>query len=106
DLTLELTAAPAPLRILEASGADVEWGLEADRLPLGDFNLGESRTEVLRVSIPEWVDGQPLALRLRASYQVEGRSGRSRSSLNLGLRYTQDIEVLANARNGDVIAYA
>ncbi|MCB9588488.1 MAG: VWA domain-containing protein [Polyangiaceae bacterium] len=106
DLTLELTSAPAPLRILEASGADVEWGLEADRLPLGDFNLGESRTEVLRVAIPEWHEGQPLTVRLKADYRVEGLSKHSRSSLNLGLRYSQDIEVLANQRNGDVIAYA
>ncbi|MGE0327295.1 MAG: hypothetical protein AB7K71_13630 [Polyangiaceae bacterium] len=106
DLTLELTSAPAPLRILEASGADVEWGLEADRLPLGDFNLGESRTEVLRVAIPEWHEGQPLTVRLKADYRVEGLSKHSRSSLNLGLRYSQDIELLANERNGDVIAYA
>ncbi|MCA9628859.1 MAG: VWA domain-containing protein [Myxococcales bacterium] len=106
DLTLELTSAPAPMRILEASGSEVEWGLEADRIPLGDFNLGESRTEVLRVSIPEWLEGQPLVLKLRASYRVEGRRGYSRSRLNLGLRYSEDIELLANERNGDVIAYA
>src|SRR5690606_18215080 len=81
-------------------------GLERDSVPLGDFNLGESRTEMLRVSLPHWVDGQPLALKFRARYRAQGQPTYSRSQATLGLRYTNDIEVLANRRHGDVIAYA
>jgi hypothetical protein len=98
--------APAPARVLEASGADVEWGLERDVVPLGDFNLGESRTEMLRVSLPNWVSGQPFTLRFRARYRAHGQTAYSRSRATLGLRYTDDIEVLGDRRHGDVIAYA
>lgn len=106
DLEIAVDGAPAPTRILEASGADVEWGLERDSVPLGDFNLGESRTEMLRVSVPHWVDGQPLALKFSARYRAQDQASYSRSRATLGLRYTNDIEILADRRHGDVIAYA
>ncbi len=106
DLEIEIDGAPAPARVLEASGADVEWGLERDVVPLGDFNLGESRTEMLRVSLPNWVSGQPFTLRFRARYRAHGQTAYSRSRATLGLRYTDDIEVLGDRRHGDVIAYA
>lgn len=106
DVQLEFESVPAPVHVLEASGGQVISTLDEDRLDLGDLYVGEARTEVVRLAIPEWVPGEPFTLSVRARY----RDARTRKLLSsrvaLHMRYSQDIQKLANQRAGDVIAYA
>jgi hypothetical protein len=105
-LTLSLASSPAPARILEPSGGTSTMRLDSDELALGALHVGESRTEVLRVSVPVWVPGEPLELRVTARYEGPGREGEIVASEALHLEYSEDIAALANRRHGDVIAYA
>lgn len=106
DLVLQVDAAPAPVRIVEASGGTVTTSLESDRLDLGDLYAGEARTEVVRLSVPQWVPGEPWVVRVAAHYRdaASGRAFTSRTRLDFV--YSDDLERVANQRAGDVLAYA
>lgn len=105
-VTLAFDAAPAPARVLEVSGGDARWSLETDALELGELHAGEARTEVLRVSVPSFVPGEPFRFRVLASW-VSVRTGLPERAVGeMEGRYSDDIEKLADERHGDVIAYA
>ncbi len=106
NVELTVASAPAPARVLEASGGELEMTLYDDRIELGDLYAGEARTEILRVAIPDFVPGEEYELMLTARYTDALTGRRFRSSATVGLRYSDDVEVLANRRHGDVIAYA
>jgi hypothetical protein len=73
---------------------------------LGELYAGEARTEVVRLVLPPWVPGEPLDLTVTANYR-DTASGLPQSAFTtIHCRYSADIEAIADARRGDVIAYA
>jgi predicted DNA-binding ribbon-helix-helix protein len=106
EVTLTFEGTPAPSHVLEASGGDVVWRLDAGELALGDVHAGEARTEIVRVTVPAWVPHEKFNFTVTAHY-VEAEGGVARSfSVQLPCVYDDDIERIANSRHGDVIAYA
>jgi hypothetical protein len=73
---------------------------------LGELYAGEARTEVIRLGLHAWVPGEPLELTVAANYR-DAASGLAQTAYTtLHCRYSADIEAIAEARRGDVIAYA
>jgi hypothetical protein len=106
DVELSLASVPAPARVIETSGGHSALGLDRDRLMLGELYAGEARTEVVRLVLPPWVPGEPLDLTVTANYR-DTASGLPQSAFTtIHCRYSADIEAIADARRGDVIAYA
>ena len=107
DVVLTFEGTPAPSHVLEASGGDVRWRLDAGELALGDVVAGEIRTEVVRVTVPAWVPGENFAFTVTAHVSDMAHQGERRDfKAQLPCVYDSDIERLANSRHGDVIAYA
>jgi hypothetical protein len=105
DVTLSFSSAPAPARLIEASSGDIAMTLEQDSLDLGDLYVGEARTEVVRLAVPPWTPGERWELSIAATHRdASGRSWRARRKISM--RYSDDIVQIADARHGDVIAYA
>jgi hypothetical protein len=106
DVVLSFDGTPAPSHVLEASGGHVLWRLDAGEVVLGNIRAGEARTEVVRVTVPAWVPGEPFVFGVTAHYR-EAKSGTAREmSARLPCTYDDDIENIAQSRHGDVIAYA
>ncbi|EYF06302.1 VWA domain-containing protein [Chondromyces apiculatus] len=106
DVELTLASAPAPLRVLELSGGTSALTPELDRIFLDELYAGEARTEVARVVVPVWVPGETLDIQVGATYR-DARSGERLTSQNtIRCRYSSNVERIADARHGDVIAYA
>jgi hypothetical protein len=106
DVELTLSSAPAPLRVIEVSGGSSALGLEVDRILLGELYAGEARTEVARIAVPVWVPGEPLDIEVTATYRDVASGERLAARQAIRCRYSNDVERIANARHGDVIAYA
>ena len=106
DVTLTFEGTPAPSHVLEATGGDVLWRLEAGELVLGEVHAGESRTEVVRVTVPPWVPGEPFTFRVSAHVHDVARRIPRAFVAELPCLYDDDIERIAESRHGDVIAYA
>jgi hypothetical protein len=107
DVVLTFEGTPAPSHVLEASGGDVRWKLESGELALGDVHAGEMRTEIVRVTVPAWVPGEKFAFTVTAHFgEVAKGEERRQFSAQLPCIYDDDIERIANSRNGDVISYA
>jgi hypothetical protein len=106
DVVLSVSSVPAPARVIEASAATHALGLHEHHLILGDMYVGEARTEVIRVSVPPWVPGEPFELTLAARYHDTASGTEQKAQAMLKCRYSNDVVEIANARNGDVIAYA
>lgn len=109
DVRLTFEGTPAPSHVLEATGGDVRWRLDAGELALGDVRAGEARTEVLRVTVPAWVPGERFHFTVTATYTPTGPEGdgpRRAFAARLPCVYDDDLERIAKSRNGDVIAYA
>jgi hypothetical protein len=107
DVVLTFEGTPAPSHVLEASGGDVRWRLESGELALGDVHAGEMRTEIVRVTVPAWVPGEKFAFTVTAHFGEMALSDERRQfSAKLPCIYDDDIERIANSRNGDVISYA
>jgi hypothetical protein len=107
DVVLAFDGTPAPSHVLEASGGDARWELEGGELALGDVRAGDARAEVVRVTIPAWQPGDPYMLHVTARFDDLARDGEARSmTADLRCVYDDDIERIAQSRNGDVIAYA
>lgn len=106
DVTLSLSSVPAPARVVEASGGQSALAIDTDHLILGDLYADEARTEVVRVMLPPWVPGEPLELTVSAVYRDAASQQPQTASATLRCRYSDDVEEIANARHGDVIAYA
>lgn len=104
DVRLTFEGTPAPSHVLEATGGEVRWRLDAGELALGDVRAGEARTELLRVTVPQWVPGERFYFTVTATL-TEGTSRRS-FAVNVPCVYDDDIERIAKSRHGDVIAYA
>jgi hypothetical protein len=105
DVALSFSAAPAPVRLLEASGGRVWHDLEQSGVELGALSVGEARSEVVRLGVPEWVAGEDWLLTVTATYaDATGRRYRSRRKLRM--TYSDAVERIANQRHGDVLAYA
>ncbi len=97
---------PAPTHVLEATSGDTVWTLDGGDLSLGALHAGETRTEVLRITVPPWVPGTKFVLRIEAELE-DFATGKSRNVAGqLGSTYDDDIERIAESRHGDVIAYA
>ena len=106
DVVLSFEGTPAPSHVLEASGGEVVWRLEAGELSLGNVHAGEARTEIVRVTVPAWVPQESFTFTVNVRYREE-ETGASRAfSAQLPCLYDDDIERIANSRHGDVIAYA
>ncbi|HSN96679.1 MAG TPA: vWA domain-containing protein [Candidatus Nanopelagicales bacterium] len=106
DVELTLASAPAPLRVIELSGGQSAITPESDRIFLGELYAGEARTEVARVAVPVWVPGEPLEIEVSATYRDAASGERLSSRSVMRCRYSSDVEKIADARHGDVIAYA
>jgi hypothetical protein len=104
DLALRFQSAPAPVRLIEASGGEVWSMLDDDRLVLGDLYANEGRTEVVRLAVPQWVPGESFRLTVSARYRIGDHW--HRASTRLDLSYSDAVERIASSRHGDVIAYA
>ncbi len=106
DVVLTFEGTPAPSHVLEASGGDVTWRLDAGELALGDVRAGEARTEVVRVTVPPWVAGERFAFTVTARAADVVRAQSRVFAAQLPCTYDDDIERIAESRHGDVIAYA
>jgi len=107
DVVLAFDGTPAPSHVLEASGGDARWELEGGELGLGDLRAGDERTEVVRVTVPAWTPGEAFTLHATARFADLAHGGATRAmSVAMPCVYDDDIERLAESRNGDVIAYA
>lgn len=106
DVELTFSSVPAPVRVLEASGGLAALSLDHDRLSLGDLYAGEARTEVVRIAMPVWVPGESSELTVTARYRDSATGAWHSADSTFGGRYDDDIERIAAARHGDVIAYA
>ncbi len=106
-MVLSFTGTPAPSHVLEASGGDARWALDAGELALGDVRAGDERTEVIRVSVPAWIAGEKFSFGVTARFGDVSRNNEARTmSAVIPCVYDDDIERIAKSRNGDVIAYA
>jgi hypothetical protein len=106
DVELTFSSVPAPVRVLEVSGGLAALSLDHDRLSLGDLYAGEARTEVARIAMPVWVPGEPLELTVTVRYRDAASGLWLTANTTLAARYDDDVERIARARHGDVIAYA
>ncbi len=117
DVRLTFEGTPAPSHVVEATGGEVRWRLDAGELALGDVRAGEARTEILRVTVPAWVPGERFHFTVTASLTPETPAqGATKTPATTATRrafathlpcvYDDDLERIAKSRNGDVIAYA
>jgi hypothetical protein len=106
DVKLTFEGTPAPSHVLEASGGEARWRLDAGELVLGDVRAGEARTEVLRVSVPAWVPGEDFRFTVTAHVDDLAYGGPRELRAEVPCQYDDDIERIAKSRHGDVIAYA
>lgn len=106
DVELTFASTPAPLRVIELSGGQSALTPETHRIFLGELYAGEARTEVARVAVPVWVPGEPLEIEVSATYRDVASGERLRSRSVIHCRYSSDVGRIADARHGDVIAYA
>jgi hypothetical protein len=106
DTKVSFAGNPAPSHVLESSGGGVLWHPNSGDLWLGEVRAGEARTEVLRVTIPPYLPGHKFTFEVTA-HANDATTGEERVFYaEVPCTYDDDIERIANSRNGDVIAYA
>lgn len=103
---LRFSGVPAPTHVLEATSGESVWTLDGGDLPLGALHAGETRTEVLRITVPAWMRGTKFVLRVEAELTEESTGKPRVVNGSLAATYDDDIEKIAESRHGDVIAYA
>ncbi len=103
---LTFEGAPAPSHVIEASGGEARWLLDAGQLVLGNVRAGEARTEMLRVSVPAWVPNEEFKFTVTAHVDDLAWGGPREITAEVPCIYDDDIERIAKSRHGDVIAYA
>ncbi|MBX3198581.1 MAG: hypothetical protein KF894_10645 [Labilithrix sp.] len=106
SVRLTFQGTPAPSHVLEASGGEARWRLDAGDLLLGNVRAGEARTEMLRVSVPAWVPGEDFTFTVTAHVDDLAWGGPREFTAEVPCVYDDDIERIAKSRHGDVIAYA
>jgi hypothetical protein len=104
-LQLSFEGCPAPGRLLEASGGEILWNFEADKLDLGDVRATDARTEVVRVTVPAWTATIPFKLTVTARFN-DATYGNRQMQAPLYFAYDEDVVSIAESRAGDVLAYA
>jgi hypothetical protein len=103
---LTFNGTPAPSHVLEASGGEARWRLDAGEVVLGNVRAGEARTEMLRVSVPAWVPDEEFRFTVTAHVDDLTWGGPREFAADVPCIYDDDIERIAKSRHGDVIAYA
>lgn len=106
SLHLTFEGTPAPSHVLEASGGETRWRLDAGELVLGNVRAGEARTELLRVTVPAWVPNEKFHFTVTARVDDLDWGGPRAFVAEVPCIYDDDIERIAKSRHGDVIAYA
>jgi hypothetical protein len=106
DVRLTFEGTPAPSHVIEASGGEARWALDAGELVIGNVRAGEARTEVLRVTVPAWVPGEAFKFTVSAHVDDLDYGGPRDFAAEVPCIYDDDIERIAKSRHGDVIAYA
>jgi hypothetical protein len=106
DVRLTFAGTPAPSHVLEASGGEARWRLDAGELVIGNVRAGEARTEVLRVTVPQWVPNEAFHFTVTAHVDDLAWGGPREFQADVPCVYDDDIERIAKSRHGDVIAYA
>lgn len=106
DVRLTFEGTPAPSHVIEASGGEARWRLDAGELVLGNVRAGEARTEVLRVTVPPWVPNEQFRFTVTAHVDDLAWGGPREFKADVPCIYDDDIERIAKSRHGDVIAYA
>jgi hypothetical protein len=106
DVRLTFQGTPAPSHVLEASGGEVRWALDAGDLVVGNVRAGEARTEVLRVTVPAWSAGEAFKFTVTAHVDDLDYGGPREFAAELPCLYDDDLSRIAGSRHGDVIAYA
>jgi hypothetical protein len=106
NVKLTFEGTPAPSHVIEASGGETRWRLDAGELVIGNVRAGEARTEVLRVTVPAWVPGEDFRFTVTAHVDDLTWGGPRMFSAEIPCVYDDDIERIAKSRHGDVIAYA
>ena len=106
NVRLTFEGTPAPSHVLEASGGEARWALDAGELVLGNVRAGEARTEVVRVTIPPWVPGEKFNFTVTAHVDDLTWGGPREFAAQVPCIYDDDIERIAKSRHGDVIAYS
>jgi len=103
---LTFQGTPAPSHVLEASGGETLWRLDAGQVILGNVRAGEARTEMLRVTVPAWTPREEFKFTVTAHVDDLEWGGPREFSAEVPCVYDDDIERIAQSRHGDVIAYA
>jgi hypothetical protein len=106
DVVFTFSSAPAPVRVLEASGGEAFLGLEGDALYWEPLRAGQARTEVVRLGLPQWTPQEPLEVNVSVRYEDLTRGGYRYGRAALSFRFSDDMATLGATRHGDVIAYA
>jgi hypothetical protein len=106
DVKLTFEGTPAPAHVLEASGGEARWILEAGELVVGNVRAGEARTEVVRVTVPPWVPGEKFHFTVTAHVDDLAYGGPRDFAAEVPCVYDDDLERIAKSRHGDVIAYS
>ncbi len=106
EAALRFSGVPAPTHVLEATSGESVWTLEGGDLMLGALHAGETRTEIVRVTVPPWGKGSAFKLRVEAVFLDAGGTQLLNVGGTLSATYDDDIEKIADSRHGDVIAYA
>jgi hypothetical protein len=106
NVRLTFEGTPAPSHVLEVSGGEARWQLDAGELVLGNVRAGEARTEIVRVTVPPWVPGEQFRFTVTAHVDDLGWGGPRDFAAEVPCVYDDDIERIAKSRHGDVIAYS
>ena len=106
NVHLTFQGTPAPSHVIEASGGEARWRLDAGELVLGNVRAGEARTEMLRVTVPAWVPNEEFKFTVTARVDDLSWGGPREFTAEVPCVYDDDIERIAKSRHGDVIAYA
>jgi hypothetical protein len=106
EVRLTFEGTPAPSHVLEVSGGEARWALDAGDVVLGNVRAGEARTEVLRVTVPPWVPNEQFKFTVTAHVDDLDWGGPRDFAAEVPCVYDDDIERIAKSRHGDVIAYA
>ncbi|MBX3231773.1 MAG: hypothetical protein KIT84_44420 [Labilithrix sp.] len=106
SVSLTFEGTPAPSHVIEVSGGEAVWRLDAGEVILGNVRAGEARTEILRVTVPAWVPNEKFHFTVTARVDDLTWGGPREFSAEVPCVYDDDIERIAKSRHGDVIAYA
>jgi len=106
EVKVVISSSPAPAHVIEATTGQIGALLDEDELYLDGLTAGQGRTELLRVTVPPFVQGETYRLSVRVEARDAVTGALVAASHRLVLRYTDDMEALSRERSGDVLAYA